>query len=54
MSKCKYFFNCPYVQPNGFTCNHEDEASDYCGAYKMIERWKYTHSKAERKAIGFD
>jgi hypothetical protein len=32
--KCRFFKECDFVQPEGYTCNHEEEAKDYCGKYK--------------------
>ena len=37
MSKCKFFKSCDFVQPKGYTCNHEEEACHYCGKYEDNE-----------------
>ena len=34
--KCKYFNFCEYVQPDGYTCNHQTEAMFYCGKYRKL------------------
>jgi hypothetical protein len=36
--KCKFYYHCPLVQPDGFTCNHEEEAQWYCGKYAENEK----------------
>jgi hypothetical protein len=35
--KCKHFDHCDYVQKEGYTCNHDEEARHYCGKYKDNE-----------------
>ena len=34
---CKFYDCCPLAKPE-YTCQHEDEASHYCGRYKQNER----------------
>jgi hypothetical protein len=33
--KCRYYDFCPLAK-NEYTCNHEDEASGYCGKYREL------------------
>lgn len=40
MKRCKYFDKCDFVQPEGYTCNHEDEAKDFCGIHRDVDLGK--------------
>ena len=37
IGKCIYFDECDYVNPEGYTCNHESDASSHCGIHKAVE-----------------
>lgn len=45
--KCKFFYKCKFVQPDGFTCNHEEEADGYCGWYKTLEMMQFKIKKKD-------
>jgi len=37
--RCKFWGVCEYKQEDGYTCNHEDEASSgYCGKYRELDK----------------
>jgi hypothetical protein len=52
-NKCKYHDVCPFHY-DCFTCNHQDEASQYCGKYREIENKKYSqieHNLLENRSL---
>jgi hypothetical protein len=36
--KCKFFGMCEYRKEDGYTCNHQGEASHYCGQYRELDK----------------
>jgi hypothetical protein len=36
--KCKFFKTCDFVVKDAYTCNHDEEACEYCGAYRLNEK----------------
>ena len=33
MVKCKHYKTCKHYREDSYTCQHDDEATDYCGVY---------------------
>jgi hypothetical protein len=55
---CRYYKGCPYFNEEGYTCNHDREASSgnhgqpYCGKFKKIKECK--HKRCICKITGYD
>ena len=37
--QCRFASGCRYYQKNGYTCNNDKEASDYCGSYRQFQKY---------------
>lgn len=44
--KCRYKKICKYYKVRVYTCQHEDEACDYCGTYEKHKKYETKFSLA--------